>query len=100
MQIQFAVINVSCCEVVQPNACMKNEALGFCVCVCVFFNMHSNAKSDRNGRSSLFPLPNAEEMSIVHPKSINLNFMSEIVTTSGIIVILGMHFNVPEKEGL
>lgn len=62
--------------------------------------MHSNAKSDRNGRSSLFPLPNAEEMSIVHPKSINLNFMSEIVTTSGIIVILGMHFNVPEKEGL
>lgn len=61
--------------------------------------MHSNAKSDRNGRSSLFPLPNIGEVSIVHPKSINLNFISEIVT-SGIIVILGMHFNVPEKEGL
>lgn len=31
VQIQSAVINVSCCGAVQPGACRKNEALRLCV---------------------------------------------------------------------
>ena len=76
MQIQFAVINVSCCGVVQPRACRKNEALGFCVCV-FFLNICIAMPGVTEMEDGPISLCQIQQTRIgVHPKSVNLNFIS------------------------